>query len=1052
MFVLHSHWQPPADPSAEGTVLFWAETSDAAAPTPARGRSSAKPRPRPHPFCAPVATLQRLLRELGRDSGALKRGEATLLLPATRSGPQPAPQLLHDWPLEDADLALAPWQVSGARLPAAEAFDVLSHLPLAGELPRGLALGADARFWNTVAGLVLEVLARQKIVPVLVPAEQAPARSRSGPTLYHARWLAVLDGPQDPPRLARLQSAMPPICRAEPGTQGLTPAPGSLIRSFVRAMADALARRWGRQALPALAEDDRSAAAQWLRALFGDDPLVRAAPGQLQSLARSIQAWLRNLEVAGTGDFRVAFRLAPPEEQVAGGRQMPWQLHFLLQARDDPSLLVPAGEIWDTRGDRLRRLGRQFDRPQEQLLAGLGYTARLFPPLGQALKAARPEALALSGEQVFGFLREAAALLEQSGFGVLVPPWWNQRGSRLGLRLRVRPKAAPSEAPLAGRLDFQSLINYSWELSVGDTTLSQDEFRELVALKSPLVQLRGQWVQLDPEQIEAALRFWGSRRHEGEASLLEALRMGLGGEESVDGLPVEEACFEDRLDDWLKQVTGQERLVELAQPAGLQGRLRPYQRFGYSWLDFLRRWGLGACLADDMGLGKTVETLALLTHDKEEGLAIGPVLLICPTSVVGNWRREAEKFAPGLSVWTHQGSERLQGSALSDEVRAHDLVITSYALARRDAETLQAVPWRGVVLDEAQNIKNPAARQTQVIGRLPGDFRIALTGTPVENRLSELWSIMHFLNPGYLGRRDRFRRNFAIPVERYADQEATARLKRLVGPFILRRLKTDPRVIQDLPEKLEMKVYCNLTEEQASLYEATVRESLEAVGSAEGIDRRGLVLAMLMKLKQICDHPVLFLHQAAPAATGSESAREMAGRSGKLDRLREMLEEVVAAGDHALVFTQFAEMGQLLQGYLQGALACPVSFLHGGTPPAQRDRMVAQFQGEDGPPVFVLSLKAGGTGLNLMRANHVFHFDRWWNPAVEDQATDRAFRIGQTRDVQVHKFLSLGTLEEMIDDVIESKRALAQAVVGSGEHWLTELSTEDLRQLVTLKR
>ena len=981
-----------------------------------------------------------------------------MLLPTTRSGPQPSPQLLHDWSLDNAEPALAPWQVSGARLPAAEAFYVLSHLPLAEEMPAGLAMGSDTQYWNTVAGLVLEVLAQQKIVPVLVQAGRAGALADASGSLYHARWLAVLDGPQDAPRLARLQAAMPPVCRAEPSGQGKPPTPGSLLRSFVRSMVDALARRWGRVALPALARSDQSAAGQWLRALFSDDPAVKAVPSQVQSLARSIQAWLRNLEVAGTGDFRVAFRLAAPAGPGSDGRQAPWQLHFLLQARDDPSLLVPAAEIWDTRGNVLRRLGRQFDRPQEQLLAGLGYTARLFTPIGQVLKSARPEELALTGEQVFGFLREVAPLLEQSGFGVLVPPWWNQRGSRLGLRLRVRPKATPSEAPTAARLSFDSLVNYSWELSVGDTTLSEDEFRELVALKSPLVQVRGQWVQLDPEQIEAALRFWQSRQHEGEAGLLEALQMGLDGEQTVGGLPVEEASFEGWLDEWLKQLTGQEKLAELAQPAGLRGQLRPYQRYGYSWLDFLRRWGLGACLADDMGLGKTVQTLALLTRDKEEGHADAPVLLICPTSVVGNWRREAEKFAPSLSVWIHQGNERLQGAELAGETGKHDLVITSYALARRDAETLQAIRWRGVVLDEAQNIKNPAARQTQAIGRLPGSFRIALTGTPVENRLSELWSIMHFLNPGYLGPRDRFRRDFAIPIERYADQDATERLKSLVSPFILRRLKTDPRVIQDLPEKLEMKVYCNLTEEQASLYEATVQESLESVEQAEGIDRRGQVLAMLMKLKQVCDHPALFLHQAGPVRragsppASGEPAREMAGRSGKLDRLSEMLEEVVAAGHHALVFTQFAKMGQALQGYLQGALGCPVLFLHGGTPPAQRDQMVAQFQGEGGPPVFVLSLKAGGTGLNLMRANHVFHFDRWWNPAVEDHATDRAYRIGQTRDVQVHKFISLGTLEEMIDEMIESKRALAQAVVGGGENWLTELSTEDLRQLVTLKR
>jgi SNF2 family DNA or RNA helicase len=384
------------------------------------------------------------------------------------------------------------------------------------------------------------------------------------------------------------------------------------------------------------------------------------------------------------------------------------------------------------------------------------------------------------------------------------------------------------------------------------------------------------------------------------------------------------------------------------------------------------------------------------------------------------------------------------------------MVLSSYAIVRRDAEMLQAVPWLGVVLDEAQNIKNPAAKQTQAVRRLAADFRLALTGTPVENRLSELWSIMHFLNPGYLGSRQAFRQDFGLPIERYGDQAATQRLKALAGPFILRRVKTDPRVIQDLPDKIETKVYCYLSEEQATLYEAVVQDSLGKVAESEGIERRGLVLSMLMQLKQICNHPIQYLHQATAEGAGaapSPADASLTERSGKLARLVEMLEEVVAVADRALVFTQFAEMGRLLHGYLPQTLGCPTLFLHGGVLAGKRDQMVKRFQ-EDGhsPLIFVLSLKAGGTGLNLTRANHVFHFDRWWNPAVEDQATDRAFRIGQTRNVQVHKFVTLGTLEEMIDDMIESKKSLAQAVVGGGEEWLTELSTDDLRELVRLRR
>ncbi len=417
--------------------------------------------------------------------------------------------------------------------------------------------------------------------------------------------------------------------------------------------------------------------------------------------------------------------------------------------------------------------------------------------------------------------------------------------------------------------------------------------------------------------------------------------------------------------------------------------------------------------------------------------------------MVTNWDREVHRFAPSLTTLVHQGPNRLRGEDFIKAAQEVDMVLSSYAIVRRDAETMQAISWLGVVLDEAQNIKNPAAKQTQAVRRLPADFRLALTGTPVENRLSELWSIMHFLNPGYLKSRQAFRQDFGLPIERYGDEEATQRLKTMVGPFILRRVKSDPRVIQDLPDKIETKVYSHLTEEQATLYEAVVQDALRKVAESEGIERRGLVLSMLMQLKQICNHPVQYLHQADEAETDVVGLAE---RSGKLARLTEMLEEITSVDDRVLIFTQFAEMGHLLRSYLPPTLGYATQFLHGGVPAKKRDQMVKRFQeDEHGPPIFILSLKAGGTGLNLTRANHVFHFDRWWNPAVEDQATDRAFRIGQTRNVQVHKFVTVGTMEEMIDEMIESKKALAEAVVGSGEQWLTELSTHDLRELVRLR-
>ncbi len=386
---------------------------------------------------------------------------------------------------------------------------------------------------------------------------------------------------------------------------------------------------------------------------------------------------------------------------------------------------------------------------------------------------------------------------------------------------------------------------------------------------------------------------------------------------------------------------------------------------------------------------------------------------------------------------------------MRDAVKNQDVILTSYPIARLDAESFQSVQWLAVILDEAQNIKNPEAKQTQTIRKFKAEFRIALTGTPVENRLSELWSIMHFLNPGYLGARKAFRENFSLPIERYHDEEAIKQLKQLTTPFILRRVKTDPRVISDLPEKVETKVYCALTEEQATLYEAVVQDVMKQIEEEEGIKRRGLVLSMMMQLKQICNHPVQYLHQSGKGGTDIT----LAGRSGKLERLGELLEEVLAENDRALIFTQFAEMGGMLAEYLPHAFGAGTQFLHGGTSTKARDQMVRRFQeDEHAPPIFILSLKAGGTGLNLTHANHVFHFDRWWNPAVENQATDRAFRIGQKRNVQVHKFVTTGTLEEMIDDMIESKKGLAQAVVGSGENWITEMSTDELRRVVALRR
>lgn len=1016
MNILHAHFQPSQEHGKPGGIIFWAETPDASQPVPQRGRTAKNPKPKLHPFvvCPNLSGEKRTL---------------TLRLPAVKGIPLPSPGLIHNWDIDTAEPSLAPFAVVGIWMPPAEAFPVLLAYSTPQAAP-GVTYrpGTCFRYWNMATALALETLAAQKLIPVIDSKD--------------ARWLPVLDSPRDAQRVCQLEAAMPPICRAEPTEEGEHLSPRVLLNNFLNTFCDALAREWGRASAPKFYRGDDESAHRWIEALFSENPVVPLSPNQLQNLASSHKAWMRNLHVAGDSAFRVAFRLEAPALQ-----EQPWQLYYLIQAKDDPSLLIPAGEVWKKTRGALTHLGHRFEQPQEKLLAGLGYAARLFPPITDSLKSKRPTELAVDTGGAYTFLRETAPILEGAGFGILVPPWWNKKGAKLGVKVKMKSK---KDNVTPGRMALKNLVNYQWKLSVGETELTEEEFRALAKLKSPLVQIRGQWVSLDAEQIDAAIKFWEKQKLEGEMGLLEAVRMGLGGESSAGGLPIDGVETDAWLSEWLERFSQSERLESLPQPESLDGQLRPYQQYGYSWLVFLRRWGLGACLADDMGLGKTIQTISLLVREKElAGVLSAPALLIAPTSVVTNWEREIGRFAPVLQTYIHRGGSRLKGSEFREAIKDCDVVLTSYPVARLDAESIQSIQWLAVILDEAQNIKNPETKQTQAIRKIEADFRIALTGTPVENRLSELWSIMHFLNPGYLGARKAFRENFALPIERYHDKESLGKLKQLTAPFILRRVKTDPRVISDLPEKVETKVYCTLTEEQATLYEAVVQDVMQDIESEDGLKRRGLVLSMLMQLKQICNHPVQYLHQAGKGGTDIS----LDGRSGKLERLGELLEEVLAEGDRTLIFTQFSEMGEMLAHYLPGAFGAETQFLHGGTPAKARDAMVKRFQEDDNaPPVFILSLKAGGTGLNLTRANHVFHFDRWWNPAVEDQATDRAFRIGQKRNVQVHKFVTTGTLEEMIDDMIESKKGLAQAVVGSGENWLTEMSTDELRKVVSLRR
>jgi SNF2 family DNA or RNA helicase len=1008
---------------------LWAEQPSGAR---ARGPKAAR---RAHPFAVPADALAAAMGLEGRASSR----KVVLRLPTCAGQPQPSPELARR---TGADAASSPAELAEWEVPALELGPADALSCLASPAPEGRktwADGPDLASWRAAARFALGLLRRERWLPAMERDEEGR---------FAARWVPALNLSEDAARFRALAEAMPPACRALVGEK-TTVLPGrqAFLRSFLAATVDSAVRAWNAEA-PSLAGGKESVAASWLAGLRSTDGRLAERMENLRPLAAALRTWAQPVLAASDAGFRACFRLDPPPDEAAGQvepQDEQWALTFWLQAIDEPSLLVPAEEIWERGRQGALALGRRGEAPQETLLPALARAARVFPPIQEALKSKAPSGCGLSTPEAYQFLREAAPLLEETGNGVLTPDWWRKPSQRLGLRVQMRPA---SRSAAQGILTQERLVEFDWQVALGEEPLSAEEFAQLASLKEPLVRLRGRWLEVHPGEVERAIRAWERRRKAGPLRLLDALRLP----DEEEGLPVVAVDAEGELQGLLRRLQGDQPPEPVPVPESFHGTLRPYQQYGLEWLAFLREWGLGACLADDMGLGKTVQVLAYLLHARP-GQERPPALLVCPTSLVENWRREAARFAPELRVYVHHGAARVRATAGSEDeegdaetfagaVAGHDLVVTTYPLALRDEEALRTVPWDAVILDEAQNIKNPGARQTQAVRSLRASARIAMTGTPVENRLTDLWSVMEFLNPGFLGSERGFRGKYAVPIERHHDPEASERLRRLTRPFILRRVKTDPTVIQDLPEKQEMKVVCPLTAEQATLYEAVVSEMLEQVEEAEGIQRRGLVLSVLSRLKQICNHPAHFLHDGSA----------LPGRSGKLERLAEMLEEVFSVGEAALVFTQFAEMGALLRDHLRAALGREALFLHGGVPRKQRDGLVERFQAPEGPPVMVLSLKAGGVGLNLTRASHVFHFDRWWNPAVENQATDRAFRIGQTRAVQVHKFLCAGTLEDHIDTMIEQKQELAQSIVGAGEDWLTELSTAQLRELISLRR
>ncbi|MEU4269356.1 DEAD/DEAH box helicase [Streptomyces sp. NPDC026092] len=875
-----------------------------------------------------------------------------------------------------------------------------------------------AAFWGAASLFALHLAAKGLLLPGLTPTDRDA-------------WRAGPLGAEELTDLRSLAASMPPAAHAVPLSADkpvLLPEPEGLLRAFVDAVVDGLPRT---PAAPLAAGGPAFAA---------DEP--QELPAQ--------RAWAADVAAGHDAGVRLSLRLELPglSEGAAPAFRAVLQMHSVA----DPTLVADAAEIWAGSGPAAATFG---PRARMDALLALRRAARAWAPLAPLLSAAVPDAVDLADDEVTDLLRPAARALAATGVQI---HWPRDLAHGLTTSAVIGPAGGDTAEPTRGTdprgattegtgsdadgdsgrrssalpsfLSADALLAFNWRFAIGDQDLTRAELDQLAEAARPVVRLRDQWVLVDPAEVRRA-----RASQDRKVTPVDALGAVLTGTADVDGTRVEV-----RASGWLEQLRA--RLAdpeggpqEVPQPAALAATLRDYQLRGLNWLHRMTSLGLGGCLADDMGLGKTITLIALHLHRQSDPSAAGPTLVVCPTSLMGNWQREIEKFAPGTPVRRFHGPSR----SLED-LADGEFVLTTYGTMRLDTDRLAERTWGMVVADEAQHVKNPYSATARQLRTLGAKARVALSGTPVENNLSELWAILDWTTPGLLGRLGTFRTRYASAVEGGEDPAAAERLAALVRPFLLRRRKSDPGIAPELPPKTETDRAVALTEEQAGLYEAVVRETLAAIAEADGMERRGLVVKLLTGLKQICNHPAQYLKEERP---------RIAGRSGKLELLDELLDTILAEEASVLVFTQYVQMARLLERHL-AARGVRTQFLHGGTPVAERERMVARFQSGE-VPVFLLSLKAAGTGLNLTRAGHVVHYDRWWNPAVEAQATDRAYRIGQTQPVQVHRLIAEGTVEDRIADMLLRKRALADSVLGTGEAALTELTDSELADLVSLR-
>jgi SNF2 family DNA or RNA helicase len=1069
MHILHGTWIPTSGSGfvTDGMFYLWVETSEP---------SSHKNAPQRHPSQLSGTHLASLLaNELGIKPPDYCTLDELIVpkfftLPTVSDRPLPSLELSRYLETELPEtFEFQPWQVdcyptlTSTKSSTYSTSQVNGVIPMLNDLHfialhrlTDVQLGADLLFWFHFTQTIKNLIFKDQYIPslkyhVLEPAKPTKStRKKTKPSgssdfQIHPGWEFI--GEDYETALRQYVDCMPLM-----GVAGFDELPdplelydrSSLLRHFSDCLlTDIVTHTYTTKAI------EKSIDESILRGCMHPVPWPKSSGLETY---QQWQTWRDRIVRTQTEQpFHLYFHLYDPHKPEDA-----WQLLFEAAPKHDPSLRVSLNDYWRMGPKEQSQVKKQLgDNFEQNLLMNLGYAARMYPSLWKGLETDQPIGIFLTLDTAFAFLKESAWVLENAGYKVIVPAWWTPKGrQRAKVRLKAKGKSLGGNDKSKSYFSLDTLVEYQYELAVGDATITEQEWNQLVNAKTPLVQFRGQWMELDQDKMQQMLEFWKTHQQEHpELSLLEFMKLTAEG----DGEELEVECDrQDTLSEMLAKLGNKQQLEPVDDPESFEGRLRGYQKRGVAWLQFLEELGLNGCLADDMGLGKTIQVIARLVQEREHAhkktktktktkTKLPPTLLIAPTSVVGNWFHEIHKFAPTLTAAVHHGGDRAKDSkAFKQLCRDHDIIITSFALARKDAKLFGSIEWHRIVLDEAQNIKNPKAALTKSILKLSAPHRLALTGTPIENRLLDLWSIFNFLNPGYLGTQAQFRRSFEVPIQKDNNPHQSTTLKKLVEPFILRRVKTDQSIIKDLPDKVEQKLFCNLTKEQASLYEAVVNDVEKQLNESEGIQRKGLILGTLTKLKQVCNHPMQFLQDESDFTPG---------RSHKLTRLTEMVEEAMDEQESLLIFTQFTELGAALEKYLRHSCHYNTYYLHGGTSRKKREAMISEFQDpETEPSVFVLSLKAGGVGITLTKANHVFHFDRWWNPSVEDQATDRAFRIGQKKNVFVHKFVAIGTLEERIDQMIEDKKKLAGSIVGSDESWLTELDNDAFKDLIALNK